>query len=1219
MKTLYVKYSNERNEKYRIKTSVIEDGSKRLIKKTPLSEKAENHVKMMYDSFLRLSDIYENTDVLINKGYFKDGSMFFEYLEGTTFENILDDYLENKDYEGLIKKIAEFSDIIKSSDKLVKFKPCDKFKSIFGETEFDGDYYAYEYSNIDLVFSNVIVNDKYNIVDYEWCFDFPVPLKYILFRAIDTYICLQEKRKILREKDIFSFLGYSENELELFREMERAFQKYAYSESFSSRMLYNNLHGNILDVRTAKTEDIPVRVYFDRGKGYSDNDSFTTYRKLNEINKLRVYISGADIIRIDPGCKTGVVFITDAYSVSDDGIDKVSCSSNGIKIEDRIFGFTDEDTQIYIYGFGKNDKYIEVEFVINLISAEYVKEFARISERKNIAVNKFLSLRESFNELKSNYEKLDEECSVLSADNRELEMKCESLNAIYTENINRLENEKAAAESNLELYKSNYEAILNSKFWRATKPFRKTVEGFRTIMNKVYRILRKPVTLVRCLRQYGVKETINIFKETYNIGVNNYLNIEPEEETANLPQNAVKTTYDIDRECRLKVSVIVPNYNHKEYLPKRLESIYNQTYKNFEVILLDDCSKDGSRELLAQYAEKYKDNTRYVPNETNSGGVFKQWAKGISLAEGDICWIAESDDFCDDDFLENLVYYFNDDAVMLAYAHYTFWMDGKPSGFAFEHYLNEVGPEAWSREYIRSAYDEVHNGLGIKNVIPNTSGCIFRKPVDMPLLNDEKWLNMKICGDWIFYLKQIVGGKIAYNPKANSYFRFHNDSASKVTHTRDVYYKEHGMVAETIAENYRDTKEVIEKNRDIIYKYYYQTMENPNDDDFNSLYQWDRIEKAVCNRKKTILISIYAFSLGGGEIFPIRLANELKRTGENVSVHIFEKDLCDDGVRNMLRSDIPVYYGKTPEEFAQILRENKFDIVNTHHQSIQHMVSEAYIKYRDAFEGCRHISTMHGMYEQLPKAYIMNHLKFIDDCTDIWTRVADKNLAPFYEAGIYDEKKHVFIPNGIQLPDKFDVKRSDYNIPEDAFVLGLASRALKEKGWLEAVEAVKKAREMSGKDIHIIMMGNGPMYDELKEQGVPDYVHLLGFVKESCKFYAICDMCLLPSYYSGESFPLTVIESLCVGKPVISSVIGETPRILNNSDGECAGRLFELVNGGVPVEKLAEIIAEFASDAEVYNKALENARTKSDDFTIATVAKLYLNVYNRLEDTNETK
>ncbi|MBR8828572.1 MAG: glycosyltransferase family 2 protein [Gomphosphaeria aponina SAG 52.96 = DSM 107014] len=61
-----------------------------------------------------------------------------------------------------------------------------------------------------------------------------------------------------------------------------------------------------------------------------------------------------------------------------------------------------------------------------------------------------------------------------------------------------------------------------------------------------------------------------------------------------------------------------PNYNHAPYLHKLLDSVYSQTYRDFEVILLDDCSKDNSRDILAAYAER--PHTIFAPNETNSGG-----------------------------------------------------------------------------------------------------------------------------------------------------------------------------------------------------------------------------------------------------------------------------------------------------------------------------------------------------------------------------------------------------------------------------------------------------------------------------------------------------------------------------------------------------------------------------------------------------------------------
>ena len=102
------------------------------------------------------------------------------------------------------------------------------------------------------------------------------------------------------------------------------------------------------------------------------------------------------------------------------------------------------------------------------------------------------------------------------------------------------------------------------------------------------------------------------------------------------------------------VSVIIPNYNHDKYLDVRIQSILNQTYQDFEIIILDDCSTDNSKAVI----ERYRDNdhvSHIVYNEKNSGTTFKQWEKGIELAKGDLLWIAESDDSCDCNFLDSLI------------------------------------------------------------------------------------------------------------------------------------------------------------------------------------------------------------------------------------------------------------------------------------------------------------------------------------------------------------------------------------------------------------------------------------------------------------------------------------------------------------------------------------------------------------------------------------
>ena len=111
------------------------------------------------------------------------------------------------------------------------------------------------------------------------------------------------------------------------------------------------------------------------------------------------------------------------------------------------------------------------------------------------------------------------------------------------------------------------------------------------------------------------------------------------------------------KDAKIKVSVVVPNYNYAKFIYERIYSILNQDYKIYELIILDDCSKDNSRELIDEIVEKTKDyiNIKKVYNETNSGTAFKQWEKGFKEATGDYVWIAEADDYCDNKFLKTVL------------------------------------------------------------------------------------------------------------------------------------------------------------------------------------------------------------------------------------------------------------------------------------------------------------------------------------------------------------------------------------------------------------------------------------------------------------------------------------------------------------------------------------------------------------------------------------
>src|SRR5215469_13049609 len=145
-----------------------------------------------------------------------------------------------------------------------------------------------------------------------------------------------------------------------------------------------------------------------------------------------------------------------------------------------------------------------------------------------------------------------------------------------------------------------------------------------------------------------------------------------------------------------KVSVIVPNYNHARFLPMRIDSILGQSFQDFELILLDDCSTDDSRSILHRYASDLRVRVEF--NEVNSGSPFKQWNKGVGLAQGEYIWIAESDDYADERFLEKLIARL-DTEPQAVFAYCRSWrvsLDDRPDGFADPYVAGDDQNHRWT-------------------------------------------------------------------------------------------------------------------------------------------------------------------------------------------------------------------------------------------------------------------------------------------------------------------------------------------------------------------------------------------------------------------------------------------------------------------------------------------------------------------------------------------
>lgn len=254
------------------------------------------------------------------------------------------------------------------------------------------------------------------------------------------------------------------------------------------------------------------------------------------------------------------------------------------------------------------------------------------------------------------------------------------------------------------------------------------------------------------------------------------------------------------------ISVIIPNYNHEKFLEQRIESILNQTVKDLELIILDDCSIDNSIEVI----NRYKSNPvvkRVEYNRLNSGSVFKQWKKGIDYATGEFIWIAESDDFAEINFLEVMVNLLKENLKAgLVYCNSNIVdADNVIKGTTTEIFQNPLRKRNVDVISIEGTC-EVESALSCWCTINNASAVLFRakslKNIDIDL---KKYF---YAGDWATYVAIAKKEEIIYCDKVLSNFRQHVSNSSKKAKKTGRFFLDEYRIVEYCYRNFFETKKL---------------------------------------------------------------------------------------------------------------------------------------------------------------------------------------------------------------------------------------------------------------------------------------------------------------------------------------------------------------------------------------------------------------------------
>jgi glycosyltransferase involved in cell wall biosynthesis len=655
-----------------------------------------------------------------------------------------------------------------------------------------------------------------------------------------------------------------------------------------------------------------------------------------------------------------------------------------------------------------------------------------------------------------------------------------------------------------------------------------------------------------------------------------------------------------------RVSVIVPNYNHGQFIGERLESILSQTYQPFEIIVLDDCSSDNSVDIINHIAAQNPGRIRLIQNTKNSGSVLLQWQKGIAACQGDLIWICESDDFCEPDFLEFIIPCLIDRSVLLAFGRIQYADRNGKIITGLDEYRERAEPGIWNDKYVRSAKEWFQGAFGVSNVIPNVGGCVFRN-FTLPAPLWKAGLGYKILHDWYLYIILSEGGRIAYTPHAVAYFRQHGENTSVKSFRSETYYREHASIIRLLRDRAGVTDDIVIRFGQNLYKTYQFADAAQHIEPLGHYFSFDETLRRE-RRATHILMAFLGFHLGGGEMFPIHLANELLRHGYIVTMLCMDSSNENAGVRAMLDSRIAVFEARQVKELGMcdFLARLGIDVIHSHNIGVE------FFFYKNVTRQIPipYIVTMHGAYEVTPTTDEFLH-RATREVTH-WVYLSKKNLSPF-EGFPLRKAATSFIGNGMPHDSRpFPRGRAALGIGDDDLVFTIVSRAIPEKGWEAAIKAVLAAQPLSSRKLVLMLCGSGTELDRLKDRyGNETAIHFMGFQDRISGIYRLSDCALLPSRFRAESFPLTLIQAMQAGTPIIATSVGEIERMMV-ADGLRAGLVIDPHDEDeVFVPALTSAILAMGDDGFRGCRAADAARL-GQNFEMNNVTESYKQIYQRV-------
>ena len=342
---------------------------------------------------------------------------------------------------------------------------------------FEETQYALKITDIDMLFDNIIVKDNnWTVIDYEWSFQFPIPVKFVVYRTLAYWYARLENRRNMEQDFLMEMVGITTQEQIQFAKMEKKFQQYIMDDNIPLRDMPKMMNHKTVDLNhilSAVELEETMQVFYGKDRNFKEENSY--FKKVQELEdgnlKVKVEIpEGMQQLRLDPVEEPCIISIEHIYNAQ--GEEKEKIETNGVELSNKIFFFETSDPQILLQAREEDGCLNIVYRKINLNAFS-----------KDIIHNIDFIIRDEREKNRLGQAALQLE--VEERKNKEALLKNQiEINNELSKNNENLKLEKENLNFQIEQYKEMYEAIINSRSWKITKPIRDMADKMKRVKKK---------------------------------------------------------------------------------------------------------------------------------------------------------------------------------------------------------------------------------------------------------------------------------------------------------------------------------------------------------------------------------------------------------------------------------------------------------------------------------------------------------------------------------------------------------------------------------------------------------------------------------------------------------------------------------------------------------------------------------------------------------------